>query len=199
MTKSITIDLLRHGEVQAKGWSFRGSTDVALSKKGLQQMLQQYAAMPTPFHKVISSPMQRCALFSQNIKQQTPENTLEICDGFKEMNFGDWEGQPLEAIEHDPELQRFWKDPTEVCPPNGEAFDDFQQRVLHTWHDWLEHDAEAEKHYLIVTHGGVIRILLAHFLGMPSPKLWAWDMPYASWSRVSHLKGFPTRVMFINR
>ena len=115
------------------------------------------------------------------------------------MNFGDWEGKPLEVIEHDPELQRFWQNPAGVQPPQGEAFDDFQQRVLQTWQHWLKHDAEVGKHYLMVTHGGVIRVLLAHFLGMPTPKMWCWDMPYASWSRVSHLVGFPTRVMFLNR
>jgi len=197
--KNINIDLLRHGEVTGKGWSFRGSTDVALSDKGWLQMQEKYDAMPDPFDRIVSSPLQRCALFSQKIHQQS-NVPLSIMEGLQEMDFGDWEGVPLQSIEHETELQRFWRNPEGVQPPNGEAFNAFVHRVTHTWEQWLKHDVTQQNgHYLIVAHGGVIRVLLAHILGMPMSQLWAWHMPYASWSRISLRQGFPSRVMFVNR
>lgn len=195
----ITIDLLRHGAVEGVGWSFRGSTDVALSAEGWSQMEAQYDAMPTPFHTIVTSPMQRCRLFSQKMQLSHPESKIQLIEDLKEMDFGDWEGVNLQEIEDEPELKRFWNNPVGVCPPNGESFDDFVTRVTRIWQCWLTHDAQAGNHYLIVAHGGVIRVLLAYFLGMPMPNLWSWHMPYASWSRVSILQDFPARVIFVNR
>ncbi len=157
---STYIDLLRHGEAEG-GLCYRGYTDDALSTKGWQQMHTKIASS-SDWELIISSPLLRCQTFSSLLakKLQCP---LLINKALQEINFGDWEGKTAAQI--DPQLlARFYANPTTFYPPNGEHFIDFQQRVLHAWQLLLQQ--HQGKRILIVTHAGVIRIILAHILGM---------------------------------
>ena len=65
------IDLLRHGETELSH-TLRGSTDDALTDSGWQQMQQTVDQFlknnsPNPWDIVFSSPLQRCALFADEI------------------------------------------------------------------------------------------------------------------------------------
>ena len=197
MADPVIIDLLRHGEVAADSWAFRGSTDIALSEKGWKQMRTASAAMDRVDH-IATSPMQRCKHFAEELsaKQQTDLMTL---DNMREINFGDWEGLSFEQLEakHGPLLQQFWQSPVGICPPQGEPFDVFTCRVLEAWQTWI--NADVGNHRLLIAHGGVIRVLIAHIMDMPMSSLWRLDLPYASWSRVSLLEGHQPRVLFMNR
>jgi len=69
--------------------------------------------------------------------------------------------------------------------------------VLVSWEAWL---SEGEgSHRLLIVHGLVLRVLLAHLLGMPNDSLWRLHLPYAAWSRVSLLEGEQPRLLFMNR
>ncbi len=59
-TVTTTIDLLRHGACEG-GEIFRGSSDVALSEQGWQQMRAAIADETAPWQAVVSSSLQRCA------------------------------------------------------------------------------------------------------------------------------------------
>ncbi|ENU37081.1 hypothetical protein F988_00712 [Acinetobacter parvus DSM 16617 = CIP 108168] len=79
------------------------------------------------------------------------------------MYFGDWEGVSTQRIyETTPELlANFWQFPTQYQAPNGESFARFQQRVtlgFEQIHQQLQENNW--KKSLIVTHGGVIKLLL---------------------------------------
>lgn len=197
MADPVIIDLLRHGQVAADSWAFRGSTDIALSERGWQQMRAASAAMDRVDH-IATSPMQRCKRFAEelNAKQQADLITL---DGMREINFGVWEGLGFEQLEaeHGPLLQQFWQSPVGIHPPGGESFDAFAGRVIDSWNSWLKTDVGNRR--LLIAHGGVIRVLLAHIMDMPMSSLWRLDLPHASWSRVSFLEGHQPRVLFINR
>jgi len=199
MKEPVIIDLLRHGEVAAEGWAFRGSTDVALSEKGWSQMRAVGQALATEaFSQIATSPMQRCRLFSDEMAAQW-HVPLQTLTDMREMDFGAWENKGFEALEaeYGELLRRFWQSPVGIQPPQGEAFDDFVKRVLHAWDTWLA-DASGE-HRLLVAHGGVIRVLLSHLLDMPPASMWRLHLPYASWSRVSLLAGQQPRVLFMNQ
>ncbi len=201
MTEAVIVDLLRHGEVAAEGWAFRGRTDVALSEQGWQQMQSISQALQQEeiaMAQVASSPLQRCRLFAR----QTADAfacPLQVLTDMREMDFGHWEGQSFERIQQQDSalLQRFWHNPVGVQPPAGECFDDFARRVIACWHEWLCDDSG--EHRLLVAHGGVLRVLLAHLLRMPMDALWRFHLPYAAWCRVSLLQGAEPRLMFINR
>ncbi len=197
MTEPVIIDLLRHGEVDAEGWAFRGSTDTPLSETGWQQM-RAVSASFDPFDHIATSPLQRCRLFAETLKAKQQTHVITLND-MREMDFGDWENRSFDELQKDygSLLHRFWQSPLGIQPPNGELFDDFSQRVIDCWQSWLQ--TESGNHRLLVAHGGVIRVLLAHALDMPMSALWRLHLPYASWSRVSLCEGHQPRIMFMNR
>jgi len=197
VSEPVIIDLLRHGEVAAEGWAFRGSTDLPLSETGWRQMRGVSALLDT-FDQIATSPLQRCRLFAEELGVSTPTHLITLPD-MREMDFGDWENRSFDELEQEygSLLHRFWQSPVGVQPPGGEAFDAFSQRVIGCWERWITGEAGARR--LLVAHGGVIRVLLAHVLDMPMSALWRLHLPYASWSRISLCAGHQPRLLFMNR
>jgi len=196
MGKPVILDLLRHGAVEAEGWAFRGATDVPLSAEGWRQM-EGAVRDAGPYDALASSPLSRCRAFAGNLAARN-NAPLTVLEDMREMDFGDWENRGFEELEreHGELLHRFWASPVGVTPPNGEPFDGFARRVIACWEQWLA-DAEGGR-LLLVAHGGVIRVLLAHLLKMPFSALWRLHLPHASMSRVSLLAGHAPRILFIN-
>lgn len=197
MTEPITINLLRHGEVEAEGWAFRGSTDVPLSELGWNQMRAAATAFDGIEH-IATSPKQRCKLFAQELSGQQKIDLMTL-DAMVEMDFGDWENRSFDEINGSDKqiLQQFWESPVGIQPPNGEAFDDFSQRVINCWQAWIKSDVGQNR--VLIAHGGVIRVLLAHTLNMPMSALWRLHLPYASCSQISLFEGHQPRLLFMNR
>lgn len=179
--KETIIDLIRHGEPEG-GQRFRGSQDDPLSELGWQQMhdsVGEYAA----WTHVVSSPLKRCHAFASHLSERL-SLPLQIHDPFREIHFGEWEGLTAkELMAKDPEaIKRYWQDPQSHTPKGGEALADFVDRVHGAWDNLIEQSKE--QHTLLVCHGGVIRAVLTAVLGMPYPKLWNFDVPYANATRV---------------
>jgi len=175
------ITLLRHGEVEL-GNVFCGSTDPALTDKGWAQM-QKSIEDEESWDKVISSPLQRCFEFSESLATQEELECITD-ERFQEIDFGDWDGiSPQDILEANPDpLNAWWKSPTKVVPPNGEAFLDFRSRVLKAFYEISE--SNKGENLLLVTHAGVIRIILMHVLGMQDENLFRLNVDYASISRI---------------
>lgn len=174
------VGLLRHGEVEG-GPCFRGSTDDPLTATGLKQMqaaTTEDADQDHPgnqsgeqhWERVITSPLQRCAAFARVFAQQH-SLPLTFDEQIKEMHFGTWEGRTAAELNAaDPDaLARFWDDPDGHPPPHGESLSHFQARVLAAWNNIIHHYPEQK--ILLVTHAGVIRILLCHLQQRPISKL----------------------------
>lgn len=157
-----TLTLLRHGETVSPK-SLNGSTNVDISDKGHQQMLDACSTLKNIEH-VSSSPLQRCAKVASLIaeKWKTP---FEIHTQLSEMDFGDWDGQTLDLLfeKHPQQMDQFFNAPWQTQVPNGESIKDFYERVDVAW---LAH-INLRKNSLIVCHGGVIRYLIAKILEMP--------------------------------
>jgi broad specificity phosphatase PhoE len=181
-----TIDLLRHGEC-VDGHCYRGSIDVALSEKGMASMTQRVqgfvmSVLP-PWQRVISSPLMRCANFASNFSRQH-QLPLQVDSSLQEMHFGDWEGQSITYIwqTQQAHVEQWFADPIQHPPPNGEAADVFSVRVVNGFEQCLQQ--YQGEHLLMVTHGGVMRVLLAHCLSMSLLDLHRFDVPYACLSRL---------------
>jgi len=160
---SLRLDLLRHGAT-AGGGGFRGSLDDALSPEGWAQM-RAATASAGPWDLVVSSPLQRCAAFAAELAgaRGLP---LQLEGDLRELHFGTWEGRDAAGLMQDDAgaLGRFWADPYAFTPPGGEPVAAFEARVL---------DAVARlrrecagRRLLLVTHGGVMRLLLARARGL---------------------------------
>lgn len=162
------IDLLRHGETELGG-GLRGSLDDALTARGWEQM-QAAVADGGPWDVLVSSPLQRCAHFARRLGEQR-QLSLQLEPGLQELHFGEWEGRSAAdlMLTHEQQLGQFWADPYAYTPPGGEPVSEFSTRVL----DAIAalHRQHAGKHVLLVTHGGVMRLLLARARGLPREQL----------------------------
>lgn len=157
------LDLLRHGETTLSH-TLRGHLDDALTEHGWLQMqstIKQYLDAQVHWDVIISSPLQRCQNFAAALAEQL-ELPLLLNAEIKEMYFGDWEGRSTQIIyENEPELlANFWQFPTQYHAPNGESLHQFQQRVLHGFNEiYVQIQQHNWNKALIVTHGGVIKLL----------------------------------------
>ncbi len=136
-----------------------------------------------PWNRIVSSPLIRCADFARALAQRHGL-PLTLDDRLCEMHFGAWEGRRgAELLTTDAEaLTQFWNDPINHTPPDGETFTHVQQRVHSAWDAILSNSIGA--HVLIIAHGGPIRIILGHVLGMPPQALLRLELPFAAISRV---------------
>jgi broad specificity phosphatase PhoE len=110
---------------------------------------------------------------------------LTVEPGFREMHFGEWEGQsPQELMAACPELLRqFWEDPLAHPPPGAEPLDGFRARVIAAWHAQLA--ALEGRSSLLIVHGGTVRAILAYLRRLSVRELMCLDVPYASVHRVN--------------
>ena len=165
---TLHLDLLRHGETELGG-GLRGSLDDALTAKGWAQM--RAAVMEQgPWDRLVSSPLQRCARFAEELGAQLNlPVTLE--KDLQELHFGAWEGQSAAALmKTDAEgLGLFWADPYSFTPPDGEPVSAFSDRVLGAVARL--HQAYVGERVLLISHGGVMRLLLAQARGLPREQL----------------------------
>jgi alpha-ribazole phosphatase len=97
----------------------------------------------------------------------------------RELHFGDWEGRSAAALmETDAEaLGRFWADPNAFTPPNGEPLLHFEARILAALQRLQQR--HAGERLLLITHGGVMRLLLARARGLPRQDLLQVNVGYA--------------------
>lgn len=175
------IDLLRHGEPEG-GQRYRGKRDDPLSELGWQQM-RDLLPVNKPWQQIITSPLKRCSAFAEDLARQTGL-PLAYEPGLREIDFGDWEGQSPAALEQadSAAFYAFYDDPLNNTPPGAEPLAEFQQRVLCAFNAIQQQ--YQQRHVLLVSHGGTIRIILAQVLNMPLDAIWRLSVPYACLSRI---------------
>ncbi|MCG4455215.1 alpha-ribazole phosphatase family protein [Pseudomonas sp. MMS21-TM103] len=173
---TVYLELLRHGETE-QGGGLRGSLDDALTETGWAQ-LRAAVQQAGPWDRLISSPLQRCARFAEELAEQHGL-PLRLEPALQELHFGAWEGRSAaELMVSDADvLGRFWADPYAFTPPGGERLVDFEARVLGAVQGLqLRHAGER---LLLVTHGGVMRLLLAGARGLPPADLLQVEVAHA--------------------
>ncbi|RON06616.1 histidine phosphatase family protein [Pseudomonas brassicacearum] len=165
---TLRLDLLRHGETELGG-GLRGSLDDALTAKGWEQM-RAAVIDQGPWDRLVSSPLQRCARFAEELAERLGL-PVELDKNLQELHFGVWEGQSAAALmETDAEaLGLFWADPYGFTPPGGEPVIAFSERVLAAVERLNQ--AYAGERVLLISHGGVMRLLLAQARGLPREQL----------------------------
>ncbi len=178
--------LLRHGRTEDTDSLqdrpvFRGRTDTPLTREGWQQMQQVTEALD--IQQVFSSSLRRCAAFAQHYsnKKQIP---CYIEPALQELDFGQWDGRAIDEIQQTEAqaLYDFWSDPLSYAPPEGETLADFNQRVIECWQKIIQ--KEVVQNSLLVIHGGVQKVILAHILEMPLTAIHNIEVPYACCSAI---------------
>ncbi len=176
------MELLRHGDTGQSG--FRGRLDDPLTPLGVRQMEQALQEAP-PWHAVFSSPRLRCAAFAQDYAQRLGL-PLHLEERLSELDFGAWEGVPIADIQRlQPELLgKFWQDPWNNSPPQGESLPAFEQRIRAILHDIQQR--HTQQRVLVITHAGVIRVALTITGQLPPQALLQHPIPHASRHRLEY-------------
>lgn len=149
------IFLIRHTTPDVAAGICYGQTDLSLAASFPEELNQVLAAVPLDLDAVYSSPLQRCRLLAESL----PASQLIIDARLQELNFGKWEMCSWDAIPSD-ELNPWMQDYLNLAPSGGESARQMQTRVLSCWQDILS--AEYQK-VAIITHAGVIRLLMADY------------------------------------
>lgn len=170
------VDIIRHGE-PVGGKVFRGHTDHCLTERGMEQFQQRTQRLRCNWQLVVSSPLLRCKQSAELLA--TAHNIpLHIEPKLSEIHFGKWENQAVEKIMAEQNISQLWQDPMNFCAPQGESTLALQQRTLLAWQQILK-DYQG-KRVLMITHGGVIRMLAQHLLELTPNAINKLSLPYAA-------------------
>jgi probable phosphoglycerate mutase len=161
----IRVLLVRHGETEWNGAGrLQGRMDIALSAAGRSQigeLVPVLAAFAPPV--VVTSSLRRtresAGALGLRIARQDPR--------LDEAHLGGWEGEYSARLQRgDPEAYRAWRC-GELRPPGGESFGELTERVVAGVAEAVR-EAAAAGHgsVLLLTHGGPIRALLQHAVGL---------------------------------
>jgi broad specificity phosphatase PhoE len=162
-----TIVLVRHG--QTTGQSNRryfGATDIPLSDFGRRQMMATADALAqVEFDAALTSPLRRARESAAIVLEGRPL-PARVVEGFREVNFGRWEGWTVEEIAaRDPIGYRVWQTAgLEFRFPGGDSRLGFRERIEETAAALA---GEPFRCALWVLHKGVIRVTLTALTGMP--------------------------------
>lgn len=158
----LNIYLLRHGKTLGKP-ALNGHTDVGVDET-IQSQISQSLLDKYVFSNIYSSPLQRCQRVAQLLTESNPSLNLVIEPRIKEQNFGQFDGVPFDDLtEQWKTLESFWADPAGYTLPDAEPLQEGYERVVDAW---LQIVQQCQNDTLVIAHGGPIRYIIAHVLGL---------------------------------
>lgn len=167
------VDFLRHGETES-GNALLGRTDPTLSAAGREAVACQLANRRWP--AIITSPLMRARETAEMAARESGA-MIEVDPAWREIDFGDWDGQKHADIASDERLAAFYANADANPPPNGESMEQVRTRIRGALERLAAHTVDP---VLVVGHGGSLRVALAVLLGLPFDRLWAIRIAYAT-------------------
>lgn len=165
--------LTRHGETD---WNREnrvlGRTDIPLNQTGLQQAetAARYLA-DRPVSLIYTSPLSRAVMTGRIIAAgQDAKCVCEVRGCLIEQDFGIFEGVDRGNADYQREKRLFFKK-----YENGESYLDVAARV-YPFLDYLATECQNRGDVLIVTHGGICRIITNYFKGMDNEEFATFSM-----------------------
>lgn len=161
-----TIILARHGENDwSKANRLAGWTPgVHLNENGHRQAqaLAERLA-PLPVKAVYSSPLTRCMETAAYVAAAHRMGVLQLED-VGEVRYGRWEGKKVSKLARKPEWIAVQFYPSRMRFPDGEALREVQFRAVQALETLSAEHAKST--IVVVSHADLIRLVLAHYLGM---------------------------------
>jgi probable phosphomutase (TIGR03848 family) len=161
-----TIILVRHGE---NDWSKKNKLaghlpGVHLNQTGHRQaqaVAQRLAALPVK--AIYSSPVTRCMETAAYIADTHRQTVLQL-EAVAEVRYGQWEGKKIKKLARLPLWRAVQFFPSRMRFPEGEALREVQFRSVQAL------ETISRKHekdlVVVVSHADIIRLVLAHYLGI---------------------------------
>ena len=163
-----TVVLVRHGRTKANvdgilaGWS----PGVFLDEEGERQareLGERLAAVP--LDAIVASPLDRTQQTADAIATRQPQAARHADDRLGECRYGDWTGRSLADLAAEPLWPVVQAHPSAAAFPGGEAMAAMQSRAVAAVRSWNA-ELGPEARYAVVSHGDVIKAILADALGM---------------------------------
>ena len=146
------VYLIRHTTPLLTPGIIYGRSEVLLTETFDQEWEVVKRQLPEDFDVVYSSPALRCTELAKRI---TPD--FRIDNRLTELNFGEWEGKTWDTVDQ-VQLQLWMDDFVNVTVPGGESMLEMFERVKDFWQELSSISCQKSA---IVTHAGVIRLILS--------------------------------------
>lgn len=117
-----------------------------------------------PLAGIVSSPLERTQQTAEAIARSQAAPAIHLDDQVGECDYGEWTGRELASLSKDPMWKAVQSHPSSVTFPGGESMTAMQQRATHAIRRWNQHFGEKAT-YAVVSHGDVIKAILADALG----------------------------------
>lgn len=160
------VILIRHGQTDENvSGKISGQGPAPLNVRGREQA--RFAAEVLTglgVTHIFSSPVERARQTATILAQHLQLSIAEMAD-LREVEYGEWEGRFFHEIRQSPIAHQVFNDPVHAVFPSGESLPAVQERgvqVIETVRSSHPRGVLA-----VVSHGDVIRTVLAHYLGMP--------------------------------
>jgi alpha-ribazole phosphatase len=153
------IYLIRHTTPAVEKGVCYGQSDLDVTDSFLNEVTAIQPHLASFNGRIYSSPLQRCAKLAAVL---FPQQAAQLHHDLKEIHCGEWEMQKWDDIPRDI-LDPWMNDFVNGTIPGGESYVDLFARTTRCF----EAIAAMPQPAVIVTHGGVIRSLLAHITGTP--------------------------------
>jgi broad specificity phosphatase PhoE len=145
---------------------------------------------------VYCSNLSRAVKSAEIISDPYSIKPIEVPD-FKERNFGKWEGMSFNEIKekYPGEFEAWAVNPLKFSPMGGESSLEVKERVLPALEGIIKNHEDEQ--IAVVAHGGVNRIILCYFLGIPLENIFRIEQDYAAVNIIEFWDAFPV-VKLIN-
>ncbi|MGA0945083.1 MAG: MSMEG_4193 family putative phosphomutase [Candidatus Nanopelagicales bacterium] len=161
--------LVRHGRTSANaqgvlaGWT----PGVHLDDTGVEQAAAVATRLaPVRLAAVVSSPLERTVQTAEAIAaRQQRSLDVELDERLGECRYGEWTNQRLADLSKLPLWKTVQEQPSAVTFPDGESLPAMQARAIGAVHDWNQQLGDRAA-YVLVSHGDVIKSIVADALGM---------------------------------
>jgi probable phosphomutase (TIGR03848 family) len=162
------------------GWT----PEVHLNEEGVAQAaaLGQRLASQR-LHALYSSPLERTIETAEAIAVHHAGLEIRREPGIGEVRYGDWQGQSIAALRMRKMWQVVQETPSRAVFPNGEAMREVQARAVATIERLTV--AHPRETIAIVSHADIIKMVMAHYMGVHLDMFQRFDIAPASISIIA--------------
>jgi 2,3-bisphosphoglycerate-dependent phosphoglycerate mutase len=168
-----TVLLVRHGRTSANtaGLLAGRRPGVELDARGHEQVAEAgRRTAGVPLAAVVTSPLRRCRQTAHAlVAERNPACPVHLEQGLVECGYGEWTGRPLKELSKEKLWTTVQQQPSAVRFPGGEAMTEMAARAVgavRTWDQRMQQEHGPEAIWAAVSHGDVIKAILADALGM---------------------------------
>jgi probable phosphomutase (TIGR03848 family) len=168
-----TVLLIRHGRTSANtaGVLAGRASGIGLDAAGAQQAADLASRLArVHLRAVVTSPLRRCRQTAQAlVAAQSDSCVYAIERGLVECGYGEWTGRSLRELSKDKLWSAIQQQPSAVRFPGGESMSEMSTRAIaavRAWNTRIESEHGKDAVWAAVSHGDLIKAILADALGM---------------------------------